>query len=81
MLSQTGLPRQHRSTIANWHTGHSGWYWKSALGPNLVYHSPSIGYSVNFDNPTKRKYVAELYQMFLWIFDKKIRENAKNRHF
>ena len=37
--------------------------------------------SVNFDNPTKLKYAAERYQMFLWIFDKKIRENAKNRHF
>ena len=37
--------------------------------------------SVNFDNPTKRTYAVERYQMFLWIFDKKILENAKNRHF
>ena len=31
----------------------------------------SYEFSVNFDNPTKRKYDAERYQMFLWIFDKK----------
>ena len=27
--------------------------------------------SMNFDNPTKRKYAIERYQMFLWIFEKK----------
>ena len=52
---------------------------------DIVMYVPEIGFlgttSVNFDNPTKRKYAAERYQMFLWIFDKFFRENAKNRHF
>ena len=36
---------------------------------------------MNLDILTKCKYAVERYQMFLWIFDKKILENAKNHHF
>ena len=52
-------------------------YGKYFMCPNSKY----IYISVNFDNPTKRKYAIARYQMFLWIFDKMFRENAKNRHF
>ena len=54
---------------------------KSCLNWLLICSEFRVQFSVNFDNPTKRKYAIERYQMFLWIFEKKNQENAKNRHF